>query len=104
MKKKEVYGLQENRDKVTNLRPEPVTAIDAPNQWTDFIENLTPHSSVDEPAQRLFCRIDAELAYTLDACEGLNARRNDVINAIIRTFINSHLEMFKQLRKPSLFN
>lgn len=66
--------------------------------WLNFKEILNS-SERDSKKKKMFCRIDADLANTLDLCRNGNYSRSEMINAIVRTFIKGHIEKFKEIRQ-----
>ena len=62
--------------------------------WQDFM------------ADRLVCKLDRDLADSLDDCDIRGRCRSDLVNAIIRSFFENHLSLLAQYRreKKSLFN
>ena len=55
---------------------------------------------------RLVCKLDRDLADSLDDCDIRGRCRSDLVNAIIRSFFENHLSLLAQYRreKKSLFN
>ena len=57
-------------------------------------------------ADRLVCKLDRDLADSLDDCDIRGRCRSDLVNAIVRSFFENHLFRLAQYRreKKSLFN
>ena len=66
--------------------------------WNRFEKELGNMPSVDK-SQRVFCRLDPDLAYTLDECRINNMPRTDMVNAIVRVFVTEYIERFKAARR-----
>lgn len=74
--------------------------------WSDFMEFLTSDSSVTDKTERLVCKLDRDLADSLDDCDIHGRCRSDLVNAIVRAFFKSYLPRLAEYRreKKSLFN
>ena len=47
----------------------------------------------------MICKLDRDLADSLDACDIDRKCRSDIVNAIVRTFVNRYLDRLRQFRK-----
>lgn len=101
--------------KETGQRKPGDTAAEAPEQntapsgdkcWQDFMAYLEAPMDVDGKADRLVCKLDRDLADSLDDCDIRGRCRSDLVNAIVRSFFENHLSLLAQYRreKKSLFN
>ena len=74
--------------------------------WQDFMSYLETPADVDGKAGRLVCKLDRDLADSLDDCDIRGRCRSDLVNAIVRSFFENHLSRLAQYRreKKSLFN
>lgn len=74
--------------------------------WQDFMVYLETPADGDGKADRLVCKLDRDLADSLDDCDILGRCRSDLVNAIVRSFFENHLSRLAQYRreKKSLFN
>ena len=74
--------------------------------WSDFMEFLTSDGSVTDKTERLVCKLDRDLADSLDDCDIHGRCRSDLVNAIVRAFFKSYLPRLAEYRreKKSLFN
>ena len=74
--------------------------------WSDFMSYLETPADGDDKADRLVCKLDRDLADSLDDCDILGRCRSDLVNAIVRSFFENHLSRLAQYRreKKSLFN
>lgn len=74
--------------------------------WSDFMEFLTSDGSVTDKTERLVCKLDRDLADSLDDCNIHGRCRSDLVNAIVRAFFKSYLPRLAEYRreKKSLFN
>ena len=67
---------------------------------------LQSDGSGTDKTERLVCKLDRDLADSLDDCD-INGRcRSDLVNAIVRAFFKSYLLRLAEYRreKKSLFN
>lgn len=87
-------------------RREQDTALPGDKCWQDFLSYLEAPADVDDKAGRLVCKLDRDLADSLDDCDIRGRCRSDLVNAIVRSFFENHLSRLAQYRreKKSLFN
>ncbi len=73
--------------------------------WTDFMSYLSTSDQRNEKDDRLVCKLDRDLADSLDDCDIGNRCRSDLVNAIIRAFFGTFLSRLILYRreKKSLF-
>ena len=82
------------------------TALPGDKCWQDFMAYLETPADGDGKAGRLVCKLDRDLADSLDDCDIRGRCRSDLVNAIVRSFFENHLSRLAQYRreKKSLFN
>ena len=82
------------------------TALPDDKCWQDFLSYLEAPADGDGKAGRLVCKLDRDLADSLDDCDIRGRCRSDLVNAIVRSFFENHLSRLAQYRreKKSLFN
>lgn len=75
------------------------------NCWKDFMTYLENDESNPDKTERLVCKLDRDLADSLDDCNIRNRCRSDLVNAIVRAFFKNYLPELAQYRrkKKSLF-
>lgn len=98
----------------TSTGKEPTTVAtppdtDTPNIdrcWQDFLSRLEEPGNNEEKAERLVCKLDRDLADSLDECDIHNRSRSDLVNAIVRSFFGIYLGRLLPFRreKKSLFS
>ncbi len=73
--------------------------------WNSFMTILDQTSDYNERDDRLVCKIDRDLADSLDDCDIGNRCRSDLVNAIVRAFFETYLTKLLKYRreKKSLF-
>lgn len=73
--------------------------------WNDFMNHLNASDQRMDKDERLNCKLDRDLADSLDDCDIGNRCRSDLVNAIIRTFFDTFLPRLVQYRRErkSLF-
>ena len=74
--------------------------------WDDFMDYLQSDGFGTDKTERLVCKLDRDLADSLDDCD-INGRcRSDLVNAIVRAFFKSYLPLLAEYKreKKSLFN
>lgn len=74
--------------------------------WEDFLACLERNGRHEKRGERLVCKIDRDLADSLDDCDILGRCRSDLVNAIVRAFFGTYLPLLANYRreKKSLFN
>lgn len=82
------------------------TAHSGDKCWQDFMAYLEAPTDGESKAGRLVCKLDRDLADSLDDCDIRGRCRSDLVNAIVRSFFENHLSRLAQYRreKKSLFN
>lgn len=100
----------ENQSFVTQFYEESTeerhpTVSDNSDDWQDFLSYLEKDTQEDK-GERLICKLDRDLADSLDECNIHNRSRSDMVNAIVRTFFKTYLPQLAQYRRDnkSLFN
>lgn len=106
----------------THLQPEPIPESNSDNPiqpssgveevdgssdqyWNHFMKHLSESDMRSEKDDRLVCKLDRDLADSLDDCDIDNRSRSDLVNAIIRAFFGTFMPKLIQFRreKKSLF-
>lgn len=74
--------------------------------WNAFMQNLRECPARCRKPDRLGYFIDKDIADSISECNIEKRSNSDIINAILRTFLNLNLEQFNQYRQESktLFN
>lgn len=83
----------------TEPAPLPETATD--DDWELFRMNLALYNFREKKDDRMICKLDRDLADSLDACDIDRKCRSDIVNAIVRTFVNRYLDRLRQFRKSN---
>ena len=105
-------GLQDRTngtsEKKTETDGEPIhlsPSKEVEDYWTGFLKNLEISDESNVKSERLVCRLDRDLADSLDDCNIHNRSRSDMVNAIVRTFFDIYLLQLVPFRreKKSLF-
>lgn len=81
-------GIQEH----PNLNVGPQMA-----SWNDFMSFLEEVKT--NKMERLVCKLDRDLADTLDDCDIHNRSRSDLVNAIVRSFFKAYLPLLAEYRR-----
>ena len=101
-------GTQVEQKENNNATQEKDTAVSLSDTgcWSDFMEFLTSDGSVTDKTERLVCKLDRDLADSLDDCDIHGRCRSYLVNAIVRAFFKSYLPRLAEYRreKKSLFN
>lgn len=73
--------------------------------WQDFLSCLENDGTKEDKTERLVCKLDRDLADSLDDCDIYNRCRSDLVNAIVRAFFGAFLPRLALYRreKKSLF-
>ena len=90
-----------------DFSPEPQLSEELSREkyWNDFMVHLNASDQRTDKDERLNCKLDRDLADSLDDCDIGNRCRSDLVNAIIRTFFDTFLPRLVQYRRErkSLF-
>ena len=88
-------------------KPDPSVSPlgDMDKYWQDFLSNLENDGTKEDKTERLVCKLDRDLADSLDDCDIHNRCRSDLVNAIVRAFFGAFLPRLALYRrkKKSLF-
>ena len=101
-----VFNETERREPEAAAEAREHSAHPGDKCWQDFMAYLEAPADGDNKAGRLVCKLDRDLADSLDDCDILGRCRSDLVNAIVRSFFENHLSRLAQYRreKKSLFN
>ena len=91
-----------SQEESTEERFTPVS--DNSDYWQNFLSYLESDTREDK-GERMICKLDRDLADSLDECNIHNCSRSDMVNAIVRTFFKTYLPQLAQYRRnnKSLF-
>lgn len=74
--------------------------LDNSDYWQDFLSCLENNAQEDK-GERMICKLDHDLADSLDECNIHNRSRSDMVNAIVRTFFKTYLPQLAQYRRDN---
>lgn len=97
---------QDNAEEASDEAPGSSIADDMTEKcWAYFMSYLSSSDQRNEKDDRLVCKLDRDLADSLDDCDIGNRCRSDLVNAIIRAFFGTFLSRLIRYRreKKSLF-
>lgn len=94
----------DTKDAVSTSQDEELV-VPCDKYWQDFLKHLETSDERNDKSERLVCRLDRDLADSLDDCVIYNRSRSDMVNAIVRAFFDAYLPQLAQFRreKKSLF-
>jgi len=96
-------AAQETPQETAQEKSTPTVATSLPSdmeqQWNEFLRILQASRKTQGKKRFFICKLDSDLAYSLDECSLNRHSRADFVNAIIRTFINAYLPRLAALRK-----
>ncbi len=81
-----------------NFTDDPAKS-DADSDWNQFTEGLKNMRSQEQRKKRVICKLDIDIANTLDECRVDKASRSDMVNVIVKSFIMSHKKEFESYRQ-----
>lgn len=95
--------MQEESLKESESAPFP--DADGSKCWLVFMNYLDNSDERSDKDERLVCKLDRDLADSLDDCDIHNRSRSDLVNAIVRAFFETYLPQLSEFRrkKKSLF-
>ena len=85
-----------SQEESTEERFTPVS--DNSDYWQNFLSYLESDTRKDK-GERMICKLDRDLADSLDECNIHNRSRSDMVNAIVRTFFKTYLPQLAQYRR-----
>lgn len=88
----------ENQPESVEERFTPVS--DNSDYWQDFLSYLESDTQ-EYKGERMICKLDRDLADSLDECNIHNRSRSDMVNAIVRTFFKTYLPQLAQYRRDN---
>ena len=96
-------GTQETEEPQSQANAQSSLPLDG--CWESFLNYLESSGTRDGKAERLVCKLDRDLADSLDDCDIHNRCRSDLVNAIVRAFFETFLPQLAQYKreKKSLF-
>ncbi len=86
---------------IPEIREASAPMAEAPDEddWELFRRNLGLYNFRERKEERMICKLDRDLADSLDACDIDRKCRSDIVNAIVRTFISRYIDRLRQYRK-----
>lgn len=87
-----------SQEESTEERFTPVS--DNSGYWQNFLSYLESDTREDK-GERMICKLDRDLADSLDECNIHNRSRSDMVNAIVRTFFKTSLPQLAQYRRDN---
>ena len=69
------------------------------DDWELFRKNLSLYNFREKKDDRMICKLDRDLADSLDDCDIDRKCRSDIVNAIVRTFVNRYLPQLMQYKR-----
>ena len=69
------------------------------DDWELFRKNLDLYNFRERKEERMICRLDRDLADSLDACDIDRKCRSDIVNAIVRTFVTRYIGRLRQYKR-----
>lgn len=69
--------------------------------WKDFLKFLKATDRKSDKSDRMVCKLDRDLADSLDDCDINNHCRSDLVNAIVRAFFETYLPQLVQYKREN---
>lgn len=69
--------------------------------WKDFLKHLKATDRKSDKSDRMVCKLDRDLADSLDDCDINNHCRSDLVNAIVRAFFETYLPQLVQYKREN---
>lgn len=69
--------------------------------WKDFLKYLKATDRKADKSDRMVCKLDRDLADSLDDCDINNHCRSDLVNAIVRAFFETYLPQLVQYKREN---
>ncbi len=95
----------DNQKNAGQSAPVEKNVTDDDKFWQTFLDKLNHPDPQQDKDDRLVCKLDRDLADSLDDCDIGNKCRSDLVNAMIRAFFNVYMDKLVMFRreKKSLF-
>ena len=87
-----------SQEESTEERFTPVS--DNSGYWQNFLSYLESDTREDK-GERMICKLDRDLADSLDECNIHHRSRSALVNAIVRTFFKTYLPQLAQYRRDN---
>ena len=94
-------GAQESSAQEISLKVENLVPFmdNIDKCWNSFLSHLESSDTRDGRNDRLVCKLDRDLADSLDDCDIHNRCRSDLVNAIVRAFFDVYLPQLARFRR-----
>lgn len=69
--------------------------------WKDFLKHLKATDRKSDKSDRMVCKLDRDLADSLDDCDINNHCRSDLVNAIVRAFFETYMPQLVQYKREN---
>lgn len=98
----EMALTDEHTETATTYQVEITKDFESANSdyWQSFLSYLESDTREDK-GERMICKLDRDLADSLDECNIHNRSRSDIVNAIVRTFFKTYLPQLAQYRRDN---
>ena len=98
--------VEQKENNNETLKKDTAVSLSDTGCWDDFMDYLQSDGFGTDKTERLVCKLDRDLADSLDDCDITGRCRSDLVNAIVRAFFKSYLPRLAEYRreKKSLFN
>lgn len=83
---------------INDASPE-VAGTTQDDDWELFRKNLDLYNFREKKDERMICKLDRDLADSLDACDIDRKCRSDIVNAIVRTFVTRNLDRLCKFKR-----
>lgn len=89
-----------NNDTGKNTVSETDSVTD--NLWEEFLSVLKSDNTATDKDDRMVCKLDRDIATSIDQCDIFGRSRSDIVNALIRVIFKKYLSQFAAYRREQV--
>lgn len=89
-----------NNDTESNIALETDNSSD--NLWEEFLSILKSDNAAIDKDDRMVCKLDRDIAASIDQCDIFGRSRSDIVNALLRVIFKKYLSQFAAYRREQV--
>ena len=93
--------VEQKENNNETLKKDTAVSLSDTGCWDDFMDYLQSDGFGTDKTERLVCKLDRDLADSLDDCDIHGRCRSDLVNAIVRAFFKSYLPRLAEYRRET---
>lgn len=72
------------------------------NLWEEFLSVLKSDNTATDKDERMVCKLDRDIAASIDQCDIFGRSRSDIVNALLRVIFKKYLSQFAAYRREQV--